>query len=637
MMLLDILVPGLKPAWLHTLLDASLITLLALLFIRLLTIPSPEKQLTPSLQLWTGVIVFGAESILMLLFEPVTEHWNVFLRGAADAALLALIVAAALSTMIVKVTAKQPSLEVKNSASSGKLLFWTSFYAHVAAQMVLITIGLIQLNEARQYFEDMTFAEEQRKLETIELVFLAELRQLTNATLLLSEQGELKEYATNPEHVAKLLDVDYRTQLKMKSELYQLSYVASDGWEKVRIERHADKVVAIEKSELRYQGGQEFMNTARQKAGIHITRAPVFKALQLGLPEERQLIHLFVAVYDYQGSYQGVVSTYFILPGMLNLLDNNRLDMHRDTRFNNHLGWVMLGNAQVHFQNEIGAYYPKNWKEMEVVHVGTFRTNDTLVVFHKIEPNWEMGDAEYLASTGYWWLTSSIDNEALSSRFGRQLWPYVLLFILAATLVSTMIHLFLNATSRRKWKRQQLERHAYTDFLTGLPNRLRFREFLAIEQERSLRMQNQSVLIYLDLDDFKRANDELGHDAGDQILKTVARRLHESIRPYDLAARLGGDEFAIILNFPITQDEAVAIAQRIIDTIRKTIDYQGASCTVGSSLGITMFGHSGEEDIDEIIFRGDQAMYAAKRAGKNQYHYSDRRCTASEHPSCGPE
>jgi diguanylate cyclase (GGDEF)-like protein len=125
----------------------------------------------------------------------------------------------------------------------------------------------------------------------------------------------------------------------------------------------------------------------------------------------------------------------------------------------------------------------------------------------------------------------------------------------------------------------------------------------------------------LDLDDFKPINDIYGHQAGDDVLKTVAQRMLTGVRESDTVARLGGDEFAMVL-VELNNPHSVAIvAEKIIQSISTPILLtEDRQCIVGTSIGISIFPDDAQE-IDRLLAYADQAMYASKRGGKNRYSF----------------
>ena len=174
---------------------------------------------------------------------------------------------------------------------------------------------------------------------------------------------------------------------------------------------------------------------------------------------------------------------------------------------------------------------------------------------------------------------------------------------------------------------------AYHDSLTGLPNRTMFRKYLDRTIEHARRNHLTLALLFLDIDDFKRINDTMGHQAGDILLREIADRLtkvlrggdfiahdHTHSKPGETLARLGGDEFIILL--PNIKDNFVpsVVAERLIDLITKPVKISGHECFVSASIGITLYPSDGKT-ADELIKNADIAMYHAKDRGKNAYEY----------------
>ena len=178
--------------------------------------------------------------------------------------------------------------------------------------------------------------------------------------------------------------------------------------------------------------------------------------------------------------------------------------------------------------------------------------------------------------------------------------------------------LVFNDITERKELEDQLTRMAKYDNLTGLANRALFKEFLQMSLARSERRKKSTGVMYLDLDHFKEVNDTLGHDAGDALLVSVAGRLQECVRDGDMVARLGGDEFAIVLDDVADPEDARTIAEKILEQFAKPHDLSGEMRKVGTSIGIATSNHSGD-DPDVLIKAADDAMYVAKKAGRNDY------------------
>lgn len=174
-----------------------------------------------------------------------------------------------------------------------------------------------------------------------------------------------------------------------------------------------------------------------------------------------------------------------------------------------------------------------------------------------------------------------------------------------------------------QWDKEQLVHHmAFHDSLTGLPNRLLLVERLGQHITMAEREKRQIALLFLDLDGFKLVNDVLGHDMGDHVLKTVAARLEEQLRAADTVARLGGDEFVILLDNPDSRESISIIASRLIAVINEPILNAGKDARVGTSIGIALFKNEGQSP-DQLLKLADEAMYKAKKSGKNIFVFSD--------------
>lgn len=184
--------------------------------------------------------------------------------------------------------------------------------------------------------------------------------------------------------------------------------------------------------------------------------------------------------------------------------------------------------------------------------------------------------------------------------------------------------------SGKKESEELIWRHASFDTLTGLPNRRLFRDRLEQEVRKAHRSGLEAALLFIDLDRFKEVNDLLGHDAGDLLLTQAARRVTACVRDSDTVARLGGDEFTVILTELTDKAHVEHIAQKIILTLSEPFFLNDEMAYISASVGITLYATDASEP-EELIRNADQAMYAAKNSGRNQFRYFTRSMQEEAH------
>jgi diguanylate cyclase (GGDEF)-like protein/PAS domain S-box-containing protein len=175
----------------------------------------------------------------------------------------------------------------------------------------------------------------------------------------------------------------------------------------------------------------------------------------------------------------------------------------------------------------------------------------------------------------------------------------------------------LDITEQREAE-EQLRQLALYDPLTGLANRAFFHERLRHAIKLRHAEGQATGLLYIDLDDFKGINDRWGHDLGDEVLHEIGRRIEHSVRPGDTAARLGGDEFAVVLTEPVTPDDAVGVAERLLAEIGRPLETGSGPLYTGASIGIA-FG----SDDETLLTQADLAMYRAKSNPEMGYAFFD--------------
>jgi len=177
---------------------------------------------------------------------------------------------------------------------------------------------------------------------------------------------------------------------------------------------------------------------------------------------------------------------------------------------------------------------------------------------------------------------------------------------------------------------EQLYYQANYDALTGLPNRLYFKDQLAHRLAQAQRESTHLALLFIDLDRFKTINDTLGHAAGDEVLRQVAARLKRCVRETDTVTRLGGDEFTIILSQIRSARDPESAALNVVKALAQPIAIGGTEHRVSASIGIAVYPDDGTTT-DRLLYNADVAMYRAKELGRNRYEFFEERLNVAAH------
>jgi diguanylate cyclase (GGDEF)-like protein/PAS domain S-box-containing protein len=175
---------------------------------------------------------------------------------------------------------------------------------------------------------------------------------------------------------------------------------------------------------------------------------------------------------------------------------------------------------------------------------------------------------------------------------------------------------------------QRIWHIAHHDALTGLPNRALLHDRLQQALVQAARSRSRLAVMFLDLDRFKGINDTLGHEVGDELLKEVAHRIRTAVRAADTVARLGGDEFVVVLQDVEDANDAARVAEKIVAAFVPLVHIGKHELRASTSIGIGLYPEDGEE-IYALMKRADTAMYQAKRAGRNQFHFYSARMSAA--------
>jgi diguanylate cyclase (GGDEF)-like protein/PAS domain S-box-containing protein len=174
--------------------------------------------------------------------------------------------------------------------------------------------------------------------------------------------------------------------------------------------------------------------------------------------------------------------------------------------------------------------------------------------------------------------------------------------------------------TERKHDEERIQFLANHDALTALPNRAMFSEVLSIAIQNARRYHRNFAVLFIDLDRFKNINDTLGHEAGDNLLQQMGKRLVQAVRTSDIVARLGGDEFVVLVQEVAEAKHVSAVARKLLSALGHPLSIQGQECRVTASIGICMYPSEAQDEL-ALMKNADIAMYRAKEDGKNTYKF----------------
>jgi len=219
------------------------------------------------------------------------------------------------------------------------------------------------------------------------------------------------------------------------------------------------------------------------------------------------------------------------------------------------------------------------------------------------------------------WQIGAVPGQDLRTRYGA--WVIRLFALVLLALVLNALRANARARARERQYAVALERQANFDPLTGLPNRPLFRQQLESAIARSGRTGARHALLFIDLDEFKSVNDNLGHDAGDQLLIDVGRRIRGCVRASDTVARLSGDEFTAILYDIVAEESISRVADAIVEALGRAHRIGEHEVFCGASVGVAVYPDDASS-ADALMIKADQAMYAVKRSGRNGWYFYTR-------------
>ncbi|MDX2479088.1 MAG: diguanylate cyclase [Desulfuromusa sp.] len=486
-----------------------------------------------------------------------------------------------------------------------------------------------------QNYDKRLRAEERHSLELQLAVARNHFTSIISDLFFLAGQGALKAYLEDPfDHHLKSVRSEYLTYSTSKKTYDQIRYLDVLGQEVARVNYNAGEPAIVAQEKLQNKFSRYYFSDTFRLGKGEVFISPLDLNVERGEVERpyKPMIRLGTPVFDQSGNKRGIVLLNYLGQHLLNLIQDVAAVAHGQTMLVNGDGyWLMHPDSD----QEWGFMFPDKshlsfaqqspdiWMQIMATPAGQFRTVEGIYTFTSLSPlGTQTGD---LVKSGdyFWKIVSFISAENIAS-YSKTLLVNLLFFGVGLLLLAAIVAWFLAiAVTRRKLYQAELFSMAHFDSLTGLPNRALFFDRLSQSLELSRRHSRLCALLYIDLDGFKHVNDSLGHDAGDDLLVSVAKRMLQCCRDSDTVARLGGDEFAILLTEVNSAEGAQVCAEKILAVFEESFTLRQGESMVGTSIGIGMFPAHGAT-LDDLLKSADQAMYVSKSRGKNTFTFAEK-------------
>jgi diguanylate cyclase (GGDEF)-like protein/PAS domain S-box-containing protein len=439
---------------------------------------------------------------------------------------------------------------------------------------------------------------------------------------LMKDIRQLKQSESKLHREKKLFEILFNNI----SEAVFLAPITSDGIHGnfVEVNDVACRRLGYSKQELLNMNARTInpaANLGRVKAfGKHIRREEntIFEAIHVAKDGTQIPVEVVAKVIDIDGQE-------YVLSVVRDLRENKRLQQS-EARF---------GRLIDHSWEEIYIFDSETLKFLQVNqgalnNLGYSTKEIQQLTVTEIKPEISEADFRKLTKPLFDGSRSRIIFETMHQRRDGSVYPVEIRLQLSHSEVPPVFLANVQDITERKKAESHLQFLANYDSLTGLPNRSLFLDRLSMAMENSKRTNTLTALIYLDMDEFKSINDTLGHLAGDELLRQVAKRLQSCARKSDTVARLGGDEFTMIVSNLRNTAGLEKVIHKIIHSINVPFKISGQDLIVSTSLGVTIYPFGDKDDVYTLVKQADSAMYQAKRKGKNTFEYYTAQLWQSE-------
>ncbi|MCP3901699.1 MAG: GGDEF domain-containing protein [Desulfobacteraceae bacterium] len=507
------------------------------------------------------------------------------------------------------------------------------------------TIGVLYILESKDYLKRVKL-EEQVNIKLQLALISNSFDTIISDILFLSKQNELLRLINfNENEYKKWISHEYLELTRRKKKYDQIRYLDQTGMEIVRTNYNNGNPTIVHAKDLQFKGNRYYFKDTFKLGFKEVFVSPLDLNIEKGQIEKplKPMIRFGIPIFDDKKQKAGIILINYLGSEMLaSIEETGNLSLGATMLVNGDGFWLLSPEKEDEWgfmiesrQNKkFSIKYPETWSQILSVENSQLVNDHGLFTSATIYPlkqsieiiksssgsTFAAGESQGKVNVNeyFWKIISHIPKKNLNMGMRNLLIKLCVMALLLFLFASIPSWIIAKAIVRRRLYQIELYRSANYDKLTSLPNRSMFMDQLNHVLKQSIRYERKFALLFIDLDGFKAVNDTLGHDAGDDVLIEVAKRLKGCVRDSDIVARLGGDEFTIIFTKINSLNDAKSGAEKIIKNLSDPLIIKGHDTQIGASIGISTYPENGS-DIELLLKKADDAMYGVKKEGKNNY------------------
>jgi diguanylate cyclase len=533
----------------------------------------------------------------------------------------------------------QTEVNLRSKLSIKRELFLSFLLLFIPASMLLSSIFYAFSSLSHQYELQTILIREEAALDNANELTSLFFEQKLSDLLVLAEGETLRKFLQDESQKNWIhLSREFSLFARRKPKYSQIRFLDTHGMEVVRINNANGVQSIVPKRELQDKHGRYYFTDALKLAPGEIYISPLDLNVENGVIEEPIVptIRMATPVVDGYGNKRGILIFNYSPVELLDRIADIFKSLLGETYILNKQGYWLMGLPQeklwgfMYGSDETFAKQnPDVWTSMNRSEEGSFTSASGMYIFRKAYPLDrsrlgtpenilpDEGNTEPKQGDLYWFYLSYISNTLFDDLATKRATISSLTYLLLFLVTGAISYFFARNAVQKKIAFLMLQEHATTDDLTGVANRRELQKIGEREFQRAQRFERELSILMLDLDRFKRVNDNYGHNIGDAVLVHVTEICQAVMRTQDLLARYGGEEFSILL--PETDiDGASLLAERICHSVRtQPYTRNGEGIHITLSIGV---GSRKPEDNDytQILIRADKALYEAKHQGRDR-------------------